>query len=126
MHVPFGANCARGIWIPSCTPGWTPQTIADKRKRRIVDVWKHPPAKMNCVDMRRLIFDITRARNYQNDKFVAVGDSEAETSVNLILFTFEAAQLYLSPPLTQTSKDILVDLVLVGGGREELTIRFSN
>ena len=45
------------------------------------------PFKMNLVDIRNPMFEVPRARHCQNDKFVAVGVPEAETSENLIVFT---------------------------------------
>ena len=45
--------------------------------------------KMNHFSQRNLIFDIPRARNCKNDKFVTIGVPEAETNANLIFFTFE-------------------------------------
>ena len=44
---------------------------------------------------------VPRALNYKNDKFVAVGVPEAETSANLILFAFESCSdniLFFFPP----------------------------
>ena len=42
------------------------------------------PVNMNHFSPKNPIFEVPRARNYKNDKFVTVGVPEAETNANLI------------------------------------------
>ena len=58
---------------------------------------------MTYFSLRNPIFEVPRARRGNNDKFVAVGVPEAETNANLVLFAFEAVQLYQKLPWTQKS-----------------------
>ena len=73
------------------------------------------PIKMNHFSVRNPIFELTRARRRQNDKFVTVGLPEAETNANLILFGFE-----IRSPISWTQKSKM--FWGVGGGGEALTI----
>ena len=80
-------------WIPGCTvgstPGWTPENnFATSQKIILSTSGNVRPVKMNHFSMRNPIFEVTRARRRQNDKFVTVGLPEAETNANLILFGF--------------------------------------
>ena len=43
---------------------------------------------MDHLLRRKTIFEVSRARTVQNDKFVNVGVPEAKTNANLVLVTF--------------------------------------
>ena len=75
-----------------------------------------PTAKMNVCGMRKPILDLTRTRNCQNDKFVAVGIPEGVPTANLFFLHFMSVLAYQRPPWTHNFQNILVELIL--GGRQ--------
>ena len=54
----------------------------------IFDIRKHSPRQNESFFTKEFDFRAHYGSKSQNDKFVAIGDTDAETSANLILFTF--------------------------------------
>ena len=60
------------------------------------------PVQMDHFSPRNPIFEVPRARNCKNDKFVTVGVPEAETNANLILKLFSQTSALIAKTNEQT------------------------